>query len=142
METQPPTQTLSVPASLECKYCKALVIDTFYFCPNCGKKLKEPPFKFSISKSIGVLTFSILFPPFGIIPGIRYFLKDDHRAQAIGIAAIAITIISSILLVLYSIKFINQTVNTYNQIYQMQEVINSPSSSAQDQIQELQKAGF
>lgn len=78
-----------------CKYCKSAVQESFYFCPNCWKKIKEPPFKFSLGKSIAIIVAAILISPFGIIPGVKYFLKDDKRAQFVGLITIAVTIIAT-----------------------------------------------
>src|SRR3990167_951881 len=121
-----------------CKYCKNPIAESFYFCPNCGKKLKEPPFKFSWGKTIAILLESILLPPFGLIPGIKYILKDDHKAQMIGMITIGLTIISTVVMIIFTINLINSTKKTYNDLYQMQGAINNPSGSAQDQIQQLQ----
>lgn len=103
-----------------CKYCKSAVQESFYFCPNCGRKLKEPPFKFSIGKTIVILLGSFLLPPIGLIPGIRYFLKNDIRAQIIGILAIALTIISMGIFIVTTANLINRTMNTYNSIMELQ----------------------
>ncbi len=126
--------------NLTCKYCKASVAENFYFCPNCGKKIKEPPFKFSLSKTIVIILESVLIPPFGLIPGIRYFLKNDHKAQIIGMVAIGLTIISTIVGIMFTINLFKGTMKTYNDISQMQNLINSPSGSTQDQIEQLQNA--
>ena|SRR3989344_1614838 len=125
-----------------CKYCKAGVAENFYFCPNCGKKIKEPPFKFSWGKTIAILLESILFPPFGLIPGIRYFLKNDHKAQIIGVVAISLTIISTIVGIMFTINLFKGTIKTYNDINQMQNLINSSPGSTQDQIEQLQQSGL
>ena len=101
-----------------CKYCKNPVVETFYFCPNCGKKIKEPPFKFSLAKAITIIVAAILIPPFGIIPGIKYFLKDDKRAQFIGIITIALTIIATVVMIIFTINFINSFSKTYQEILQ------------------------
>lgn len=123
-----------------CKYCKNPVAENFYFCPNCGKKLKEPPFKFSWGKTIAIILESIFLPPLGLIPGIKYFLKDDRRAQIIGVLAIALTIISTIVGIIFTVDFINNANKTYNNIYQTQDLLNNPSGSVQNQIEQLQKA--
>ncbi len=123
-----------------CKYCKNPVAESFYFCPNCGKKLKEPPFKFSWGKTIVILLESILLPPFGIIPGIRYLLKNDNKAMIVGLTAIILTFLSTGITIIYSINFINKTVSTYNNMGQTQNEINNPSGSAQNQIEQLQNA--
>ena len=121
-----------------CKHCKAGVLENFYFCPNCGKKIKEPPFKFSWGKTIAILLESVLIPPFGLIPGIRYFLKDDHKAQVIGMVAIGLTIISMIVGIMFTINLFKGTMKTYNDINQMQNLINSSPGSTLDQIEQLQ----
>ncbi len=123
-----------------CKYCKAQVAENFYFCPNCGKKLKEPPFKFSWGKTIVIILESIFLPPFGIIPGIRYLMKYDNRALIIGFTAIILTFLSTGITLIYTINFINKSVNSYNYMNQTQNEINNPSGSVQDQIQQLQNA--
>ncbi|MBI2621555.1 MAG: zinc ribbon domain-containing protein [Candidatus Levybacteria bacterium] len=103
-----------------CKYCKAPISDTFYFCPNCGKKLKEPPFRFSWGKTIVIVLESIFLPPLGLIPGIRYLLKDNTKAQILGLAAIVITFISTGIVIIYSINFINSVQNNYDKILETQ----------------------
>ena len=142
METQTqattPPQALSEPVKPQCKYCKAQTLETFYFCPNCGKKIKEPPYKFSWGKTIAILLESVLLPPFGLIPGIKYILKDDHKAQMIGMITIGLTIISTIVGIIFTVNFINHTAKTYNNIYQTQDLLNNPSGSTQDQIEQLQ----
>ena len=125
--------------NLTCRKCKVPISDSFYFCPNCGKKIKEPPFKFSLSKTIVIILESVLIPPFGLIPGIKYFFKNDHKAQIIGMVAIGLTIISTIVGIMFTINLFKGTMKTYNEINQMQNLINSPSGSTQDQIDQLQK---
>lgn len=119
-----------------CKNCKTQVAESYYFCPNCGKKLKEPPFKFSLGKTIGILLGSFLFPPFGLLPGIKYFLKNDVRAQAIGVLAIAITIISTGLFIILTANLIGRTMNTYNSILQLQGA-NTTQTNYQNQTDVL-----
>lgn len=121
-----------------CKHCKAGVLENFYFCPNCGKKIKEPPFKFSLGKAILLILESVFLPPLGIIPGIKYFLKNDHKAQILGIILIGLTIASTIIGIIFTVNLIKGTMKTYNEINQMQNLINSSSGSTLDQIEQLQ----
>ena len=124
-----------------CKKCKAPIAENFYFCPTCGKKIKEPPYKFSWNKTIVILLESILLPPFGIIPGIRYLLKNDNRAILVGLSAIILTILSAVITLIYTINYINKTASTYNYMDATQNAINNPSGSVQNQIDQLQKSG-
>lgn len=110
------------PIKSECKQCKLAILDSYYFCPNCGKKLKEPPFKFSWGKTIAIIIGAILVPPFGLIPGIKYLFKDDVKAQIIGVITIVLTFIITGVLIIYSINLFKQVTQ---QINQTQGLINS-----------------
>ena len=124
-----------------CKHCKNPVTETFYFCPNCGKKLKEPPFKFSWKKTIVVILESAFLPPLGIFPGIKYLRMKETGAKILGLLAIVITTISAVLTTIYFVNFVNSLSKTYGDIYQTQNVINNPSGSAQNQAEQLQNLG-
>ncbi len=120
-----------------CKYCKAPTNDSFYFCPNCGKKLKEPPYKFSWGKTIVIILESIFLPPLGIIPGIRHLLKNDTKAQAIGLLALGLTFISTGIAIIYSINLINSLQQNYSQILQMQQIINSADQNQNNLLNQI-----
>ena len=125
-----------------CKFCKSPTQESFYFCPNCGKKIKEPPFKFSLARSITIIVAAILLPPFGIIPGVKYFLKDDKRAQFIGLVTIALTILATGLMIIVAVKVANYYKETYSQIIQLQGNLNANQPAAEvdliNQVQLLQ----
>lgn len=122
-----------------CKFCKSPTQESFYFCPNCGKKIKEPPFKFSLAKAITIIVAAILIPPFGIIPGVKYFLKDDRRAQFVGLITIAVTIIATGLMIIVTMKIANYYKETYSQILQLQGNLNANQPGAEvDLINQVQ----
>ncbi len=77
-----------------CRFCNAPISDNFFFCPTCGKKLHEPPI--TIAKQIGIYTLSILLPPLGLWPGIKYVFQKDEKTKTVGVIAIILTIISTI----------------------------------------------
>ena len=122
-----------------CKYCKAQVLDTFYFCPNCGKKLKEPPFKFSLTKAIIIILESIFLPPLGLIPGIRYLLKNDIKAQAVGLIAIILTFISTGIAIIISINLMNSLQKSYGGILESQQIMNTTGQTQTDLINQIQQ---
>ncbi len=100
---------------ITCPHCQASINSEDYFCPNCGKKIKDPPVKMTVFKQIGVYAVSILFPPLGLWPGIRYFRNKDPKIQMVGIVAIILTIMSSVVTIWYSyvlIQNINKTINS------------------------------
>lgn len=98
-----------------CKYCGFQTLDSYYFCPNCGKKLKQPPLSTSISKQIYIYAISVLFPPLGLWPGIKYLLQKDSLSKIIGIIAIILTIVSTIITVKVTMDFIGGQSNLVNQ---------------------------
>ncbi len=77
-----------------CRFCNTPVSDNFFFCPTCGKKLHEPPI--TMVKQIGIYALSILLPPLGLWPGLKYVFQKDEKTKMVGIIAIILTIISTI----------------------------------------------
>ncbi len=77
-----------------CPSCGFNLTDNYYFCPNCGKKLKEPPISFT--KEIGIYAFSLLLPPLGLLPGIRYLMQADPKIKRVGLIAVVLTIVSTV----------------------------------------------
>lgn len=78
------------------------------FCPNCGKMLKESHFPIPIEKQIGVYALSILLPPLGLWPGIKYLIGKNEKAKTVGAIAIILTVISTIITLWTAIGFVNQ----------------------------------
>lgn len=95
-----------------CSACHFALSETFYFCPNCGKRIKEPPM--SAMKQIGIYALSILLPPLGLVPGIRYLLQKDQKVKTIGIVAIILTIISTVITLWFTMTLFNQLNQTMN----------------------------
>lgn len=103
-----------------CVYCKHEVPKEVYFCPNCGKKLKEPPVSKTLLAQIGLYAVSILFPPFGLFPALKYLKQNDQTAKNIGIIAILLTVISIIVGIWLSINIVTQVQTQLNQQVQLQ----------------------
>src|SRR3989344_4634402 len=77
---------------ISCKKCHYVNSKEWYFCPNCGRKLRRPPLSTSFLSQLSVYLVCILFPPFGIIPGIKYLLQRKTKSAVIGFVCIALTI--------------------------------------------------
>lgn len=106
-----------------CRFCNSPVSSSFFFCPTCGKKLHEPPI--TIAKQISVYAISLLLPPLGLWPGIKYVLQKDEKTKTVGIIAIILTIISTIVTVLI---FMN--------------TLSSITSEAGSSLNQLQNLGY
>lgn len=131
-------QALADVPGLKCKFCQAPISDNEYFCHACGKKLKEPPFKFSWTKIIGIMLLSVLLPPLGIFPGIRHLRMPDQRAKIVGATAIVLTILATIITIKIFADYMNSLNSQLGQMNSLQEFINSPTGSVQDQAKQLQ----
>lgn len=106
---------------LTCKYCKASITINDYFCPSCGKKIKDKPLSTSMWKIIGVTLVTVLLPPFGLGWAFRYLRQPDQKSKIIGWLMIVLTIISLVYMVKVTIDLVgtvNQAVNTQMQLLQ------------------------
>lgn len=96
-----------------CPFCHNPVVETFYFCPNCGKNLKTPPVSTTVLKQIGIYAVSILLPPLGLWPGIKYLRQNSKKAKIVGLIAIILTIVSTTIIVWLAIGIINQASQSF-----------------------------
>jgi len=103
-----------------CATCHYPLSESFYFCPNCGKKIKEH-FSSSIWKQVGIYSLSFFLPPLGLYPGIKYAMQKEQKIRNIGLVAIALTIISIGISIWVSIALfgsVNKTLNSQLNQYQ------------------------
>jgi membrane protease subunit (stomatin/prohibitin family) len=96
------------PATAVCPQCHQSVLPTYYFCPNCGKNLKEPSLSTSISTQTGIYLLSIIMPAIAFLaikywPGMKYLRSPDWEKKQIGIVAIILMAVSTIVLVWWGI---------------------------------------
>ena len=82
---------------LICPSCHQPIKPEYYFCPNCGANLKEKTAPISVWAQIGIYALSIFLPPLGLWPGIKYIMKKDKQAKTVGIIAVALTLVSSLI---------------------------------------------
>jgi len=94
-------------AETTCTYCKGNISLTDYFCPNCGKKLKEKSLSTTLLKQLLIYFISFFLPPLGIWPAIKYLRQSDGKSKKIGLAALFLTIISIAITIWLTINFIN-----------------------------------
>lgn len=102
-----------------CPFCNSLVSDSFFFCPTCGKKLHEPPI--TLAKQLSVYAISLLLPPLGLWPGIKYVIQKDEKTKTVGMIAIILTVISTIFtiwLFMNTLSSITSGINSPLQQYQ------------------------
>jgi len=92
----------SAPAAALCEQCHQPLKPEYYFCPNCGKKVSEPPLATDFWAQAGLYLFSIVLPLICFLAvsywrGIAYARSKDPKAQEIGWIAIGLLALSTII---------------------------------------------
>ncbi len=103
-----PTGYVPQPNALTCQVCHIVVRNNWYFCPNCGKKLKNAPLSTSAWKQFQLYILSIFLPPFGLIPGMRYLFDKNGNAKLVGTICLLLTVLSSILTIWITMVLVQQ----------------------------------
>ncbi|HUV42882.1 MAG TPA: zinc ribbon domain-containing protein [Patescibacteria group bacterium] len=104
-----------------CPECQSNISLSDYFCPNCGKKLKEKPLSTTLLKQLLIYLVSFFLPPLGIWPAIKYLRQSDKKSKKIGLVAVFLTIISIVITSWLTISFINsfnQKIGSQLDLYQ------------------------
>lgn len=105
-----------------CNHCHGNISTADYYCPNCGKNVREKPLSTSIVKQIWLYIFSLLLPPLGIWPAIKYLKQEDGKARKIGIIILVLTAVSIVLTIWATMNFVNSfnsALNNQMNIYQV-----------------------
>ncbi len=102
-----------------CPACKSIISTTAYFCPNCGKQLKDKAPSATFAKQALIYFVSLFLPPFGLWYAWKYIKYGDYTSIKIGTIAIILTIISILATIWLTQGFINsvyQSLNTINNL--------------------------
>ncbi|MBI4008974.1 zinc ribbon domain-containing protein [Candidatus Roizmanbacteria bacterium] len=99
---------------MRCPNCQFNIQPEWYFCPNCGKLLKEKPISISILKQITIYFISFFLAPFGLAWGFKYIRNPDRKVKLIGLVSILLTILSIGLLITIFKNFMDQYAQILN----------------------------
>ena len=97
-----------------CPSCGSVVPAAYTFCPHCGKPLQGQKLSTSLGRKIWIYAVSVLLPPLGMWPGVKYLRSDDAEAKKMGMIAIALTVLSTILTLGLTFAFIQSYINQVN----------------------------
>lgn len=114
------TQNASTPSAAVsniCPVCHLPVLPQYYFCPNCGAKLVEPPLSTSTGTQAWIYAFSLILPIILFIfvtkwPGIKYYKSSDPKAKQIGQIAWALLILSTIVTIWLAYTWTQQIIQS------------------------------
>ncbi|MBP6044935.1 MAG: zinc ribbon domain-containing protein [Microgenomates group bacterium] len=81
-----------------CSTCKFQISSEWFFCPNCGKQLKEKVPVITVWKQILIYLVSFFLAPLGLGWGFKYIRSTDLKVRIVGLVAIFLTVVSVILL--------------------------------------------
>ncbi|MCL5010073.1 MAG: zinc ribbon domain-containing protein [Patescibacteria group bacterium] len=104
----------------KCAVCGSPLSENFSYCPRCGARLNNSsgvPF----STRLGIYLLSVFLPPLGLFPGIKYLLQADQAKKRVGLTALILTAVSTIITVWISVGLIsniNKEVNLQMMQYQ------------------------
>jgi hypothetical protein len=105
-----------------CRYCNCPIESTFFYCPVCGKKLKEPPVSTTILAQALAYCVSIFLPPLGLGYTFKYLKQSEPKARIIGWITLFLTVISIIVTLKLSLDLFSSMSNSINS--QMQNYSN------------------
>ena len=84
-----------------CPVCHQPVASNYYFCPNCGAKIHEPPLPTGLWTQLGLYAFSIVLPIICYLlitkwKGMAYLRSKDEDARTVGVIACTLLVLSSV----------------------------------------------
>ena len=101
--------------NVTCPQCHAVNPATNYFCPNCGKKLKNKPIETTIRKQILIYAVSVLLPPFGLRWAVPLLMQKDTKSKIVGLVSLTLTIVSLVLSIKIFSDMLTATTEQLNQ---------------------------
>jgi hypothetical protein len=106
---------------IPCPFCNKTIDATAYFCPLCGKKVREKPVSTSFWPVAGLMISSILLPPLNLVWTARYLKSSEPKTKRIGIISLIITLIALVVGIWLAVVFaqnVNEQVNKQMKQYQ------------------------
>jgi hypothetical protein len=98
----------------KCRFCHSPAEEAFFYCPVCGKKLKEPPVSTSVLMQILAYAISIFLPPLGLAYTFKYLRQGQAKARVIGWITLFLTIISCIVTIKLTLDMMSYLTSSIN----------------------------
>lgn len=84
----PETTTLTA-----CPFCGTSIDSLAFFCPTCGKKVREKPPSTGFWSQLLLYFVSLFLPPFGLGLTLRYLRYPTPTSHRVGFVSLALTLI-------------------------------------------------
>ena len=99
-----------------CPSCKSSVAADAFFCPVCGKQLKDKPPEITLLKQITAYLVSLFLPPLGLWYVWKYYRAGDYASKRIAIICLILTLVSMIFTLWYTVEIVNSINQSIGQI--------------------------
>jgi hypothetical protein len=99
---------------VECPFCKNKIEAKVFFCPICGKKVREKPVSTKFWPVLWLFFLTILLPPLNIGLTIKYMKSADAKAKRIGLISLIVMIavlVVAVVSTFYVTKYVSDQVN-------------------------------
>lgn len=103
-----------------CKYCEKEIPENSYFCPNCGKKLKDKEQKISLVRELFIYILCFICAPLGLYWFFKYVRSLDGTKQRVAYMSLIITLIAIIATIGITYSYI-QTIKSYMNVPQFKQ---------------------
>jgi len=108
-----------IAADTVCHYCHQAILPSYYFCPNCGTKITSAPLSISTAAQIWLYVFSAILPMLCFLfitrwQGVKYYQSKDPATRLIGMIAIVILILSTLVTMWLAYEWTQQTIQGLN----------------------------
>lgn len=98
-----------------CPFCAKEIDPKAYYCPECGKKVREKPVPLGFWPIVALFALCIFLPPFNIGLTIKYMKSPDPKAKKIGVISliVMIAVLVAVGISTYFVtKYVSDQVNT------------------------------
>lgn len=102
---------------MDCPDCHFKLNGNEYFCPNCGKKLKDKTLSTTLTKQLQVYVLSFFLAPLGFWWTYKYLKQTDKTSKIVGLACFIITTMALVIgykLIVDSLATITNQINGLN----------------------------
>jgi NADH:ubiquinone oxidoreductase subunit 3 (subunit A) len=100
---------------VNCPFCAKEIDPKDFYCPECGKKVREKPIATTFWPVFLLFVLCVLLPPFNIGMTLKYIRSPDLKAKKIGwisLVVMAIMLIAVGVSTYYMTKYVSDQVNT------------------------------
>lgn len=99
-----------------CPQCQTILLPNTNFCPKCGFQIVQNPQVIGIGRKVWIYFVSLFLPPLGLIWTFKYLRSDSIQLKRVALIATALTVISIVVSIWFTVSFFQGLQQQYNQI--------------------------